>query len=212
MLKHCFRYASCLFVAIGFSVAIAGSYEDFFVAVANDDDVTVRALLQRGFDPNTVGPQGQMPLYAALQKGSPKVAEALWGHPALQFDAANLHGETPLMMAALRGNLAWCRRLAERGAAINREGWAPLHYAASGPDPSVVGWLLEHGAALEAKSPNGSTPLMMAAGYGNEASVDMLLAKGADRAARNDQGLTAADFASRAGRERLAQRLAPALR
>jgi ankyrin repeat protein len=209
MLKHYFRYISFLLVGIHISCAVAGSYEDFFVAVANDDEVTVNALLTRGFDPNTVGPQGQMPLYAALQKGSSKVAEALWHHPALQVDVANVNGETPLMMAALRGNLAWCQRLVKRGAAINRDGWSPVHYAASGPDPKVVAWLLEQGALAEAKSPNGSTPLMMAAGYGSEASVDVLLAKGADAAARNDLGMTAADFASRAGRERLAQRLTP---
>src|SRR6266702_5574509 len=124
-----------------------------------------------------------MPLYAALQKGSSKVAEALWHHPALQVDVANVNGETPLMIAALRGNLAWCQRLAKRGAAINRDGWSPVHYAASGSDPKVVAWLLEQGALAEAKSPNGSTPLMMAAGYGSEASVDVLLAKGADAAA-----------------------------
>jgi len=39
------------------------------------------------------------------------------------------------MMAALRGSLEWTQRLIERGAAINRDGWTPLHYAASGPEP-----------------------------------------------------------------------------
>ena len=38
----------------------AGSYEDFFKAVQFDDVKTVQALLQRGFDPNTVNPAGQV--------------------------------------------------------------------------------------------------------------------------------------------------------
>ena len=120
---------------------------------------------------------------------------------------ANANGETPLMMAALRGQLAWCQRLVARGVPVDRGGWTPLHYAASGPDPQVVGWLLDRGAKLEARSPNGSTPLMMAAGYGSESSVEVLLARGADPKLRNDPGLTAADFAQRAGREALARRL-----
>ena len=208
MLKQCLKRLLLLFVVLGFSAAKAGSYEDFFVAVANDDAPSVQALLARGFDPNTVGPRGQVPLYAALQAGSLKVADALWQHPALQLDAANATGETPLMMAALRGQLAWCQRLIGRGVPVDRKGWAPLHYAASGPEPRVVAWLLERGAALEGRSPNGSTALMMAAGYGSEASVELLLTRGADPKLRNDLGLTAADFAHRAGRETLAKRLA----
>ena len=51
----------------------AGSYEDFFVAVVRDDPGTINALLQRGFDPNTRDPKGQVGLTLALQNGSFKV-------------------------------------------------------------------------------------------------------------------------------------------
>ena len=71
----------------------------------------------------------------------------------------------------------------------------------------MVAWLLERGAALEARSPNGTTALMMAARYGNEQSAELLLEKHAIPEARNDHGLTAADFARAAGREALAKRL-----
>src|SRR5262245_42624003 len=111
LLKYLVRFILYLAVAIGVSCARAGSYEDFFIAVANDDEATVSTLLARGFDPNTVGPQRQMPLHAALHEQSLKVAEALWRHPGLQIDAANFNGETPLMLAALRGELGWCQRL-----------------------------------------------------------------------------------------------------
>ena len=146
--------------------ATAGAYVDFFRAVERDDARTVRALLERGFDPNAPSEQGHPALYLALREEAAGVVDVLLAHPELRVDAASAADETPLMMAALRGRLDWVQRLVKRGAAINRAGWTPLHYAASGPEPRVVAWLLEHGAAIDAPSPNRSTPLMMAAGYG----------------------------------------------
>jgi hypothetical protein len=189
------------------SVSNAGSYEDFFHAIEVDDGRTVSQLLERGFDPNTPDPNGQVGLFLALRAESHKAAEALWGSKELKVDAANGHGETPLMMAALRGATVWCERLVGRGAAINREGWTPLHYAASGPEPRAVALLLERGAHVDAPAPNGNTALMMAARYGPEESVTLLLQREADTRLRNQRGMTAADFARGAGREALALRL-----
>jgi ankyrin repeat protein len=76
----------------------------------------------------------------------------------VDIDAANANGETPLMMAAMRGQVAWVQRLLERGAKVNREGWTPLHYAAAGPSVPVIELLLTRGAAIDARSPNGTTP------------------------------------------------------
>ncbi len=188
-------------------LAHAGAYEDFFRAVNVDDARTVSALLGRGFDPNAADERGQVALFLALRGGSPKVAEALLANPATRIDTANASGETPLMMAALRGEATWSQRLLDRGAAVNRDGWTPLHYAASGPEPKTVALLLDRGARIDAPSPNGSTPLMMAARYGAEASTDQLVARGADPKVRNDKGLNAADFARLGGREALAARL-----
>ncbi|MEY3253490.1 MAG: hypothetical protein RL227_2463, partial [Pseudomonadota bacterium] len=72
----------------------------------------------------------------------------------------------------------------------------------------VVRWLVEQGAAIDARSPNRSTPLMMAARYGASESVEWLLARGADAGLRNDRDMNAADFARSAGRDAIAQRLA----
>ena len=116
------------------------------------------------------------------------------------------------MMAALRGNLDWIARLLERGAALNRPGWTPLHYAATGPSTAAVRMLLDRGALIDAASPNRSTPLMMAARYGPEESAELLLARRASRELRNDKGMTAADFARSAGRDSLGKTLEPAAR
>ncbi|NRF69789.1 ankyrin repeat domain-containing protein [Aquincola sp. S2] len=192
--------------------ARAGSYEDFFKAVSVDNAAGVQALLQRGFDPNSRSEEGQVALTLCLRDDAMKVAELLLSSPQLQVDAANAAGETPLMMAALKGLTDWLPRLVERGAQINREGWTPLHYAATGPEPKAVAWLLERGAQIDARSPNATTPLMMAARYGNEQSAQMLLQRGADPKLRNQRELTAADFARLAGRDRLAAQLAQAAR
>ena len=187
--------------------AFAGAYEDFFKAIELDDGRTITQLLRRGFDVNSASETGQTPLYLALRGEAHQAVAALLAAPDLKVDQANEAQETALMMAALRGHLEWCQRLVERGAAVHREGWSPLHYASTGPNPKTVSYLLSRGAQVNALSPNGTTPLMMAARYGNEASVDVLLAAQADAKVRNQKDLTAADFAREAGREALARRL-----
>ncbi len=196
-----------LVVAIGFSSAHAGSYEDFFEAIVRDNGATLDGLFARGFDPNTRDPKGQPGLTLALQRQSLVAADRIARHPQLEVDARNEAGETALMMAALKGELGWVRRLLERGAAVQQPGWSPIHYAATGPEPKAVELLLERGAAIDAESPNRTTPLMMAARYGTEAAVRLLLARGADPRRRNDLGLTAADFARSVGRDALAAEL-----
>lgn len=212
MLRFCTKFIIQLLVAAGVSSAHAGAYEDFFRALDTDNAAGVVALLQRGFDPNARDPKGQTALYAALREGSGQVVTALLSHPQTRIDLANAAGETPLMMAALKGRLEAAQQLLDRGAALERDGWTPLHYAASNPDAAVLKLLLARGAKLDVRSPNGTTPLMMAARNGSEESVAVLLKHGADPALRNEQQLTAADFARQAGREKLAASLSQSAR
>jgi len=206
-MKNCFKSLFYLAVLIGFSWAKADASVDFFRAVNVDDDRTVQGLLAQGFDPNTPNPQGQPGLFLAMRDASPKVAALLLAHPATRIDATTAADETALMMAALRGNAEWVARLLDKGAALNRAGWTPLHYAASGPEPAVVKLLLDRGAAIDAPSPNRSTPLMMAARYGSLDAAEMLVKRGANAGLRNDKGLSAADFARSAQRDALASSL-----
>lgn len=198
-----FRIVLYLIAVLGFSDARSDAGVDFFRAVNTDNASTVQALLQQGFDPNTLNPAGQTPLYLAIKDESPKVVALLLASPQLKPDLANAAGETPLMMAALRGQLEWTQQLAALGAKLNREGWTPLHYAATGPNPKVVAFLLDQGAAINAIAPNGSSALMMAARYGPEDTVRLLLARGADKRVRNSLNQTALDLARKADRDYL---------
>ena len=206
-MKYYFRRLLYLVLVIGVSCARAGAYEDFFIAINRDDDWGVVSLLERGFDPNSRDPKGQTGLILALRDDSPRVAEALLKSPVLDVNVQNASGETALMMAALRGNVGWMKRLLDRGAAVHKEGWSPIHYAATGPEVKAVALLLERGAPFEALSPGKDTPLMMAARYGGEASVDLLLARGASASAKNGRNLDAVDLARAGGRDFLLERL-----
>jgi uncharacterized protein len=206
-MKFHIKFIAYLSVLISFPSAFAVDSVAFFRAIGVDNVSGVRDLLARGQDPNALGEKGQTPLYMALREDSPRVLEALLAHPAIQVDGANAAKETPLMMAAIRGNVAAAKLLLAKGAAVNREGWSPLHYAACGPDAQIVALLMERGALLEAESPNRTTPLMMAARYGSEDAAFLLLAKGAKAKARNDLGLDAAAFAKQVGRDSLAAKL-----
>lgn len=179
----------------------AGSYEDFFKAVRFDDVKTVQALLQRGFDPNTVNPDGVTGLMLAVREPSLKVAELLAGWPKVKTEVRNDKDESVLMLAALKGYLPLVKKLVEHDADVNKTGWTPLHYAASSGQVAVIEFLLDNSAYIDAESPNGSTPLMMAAMYGSPEAVKVLIQAGADLNIKNQLGLSALDFAVRGNRQ-----------
>lgn len=187
--------------------ADAASSVDFFRAVGVDNAGGAKRELERGLSPNAVGEQGQNALFLAIRDDSPRIQDLLLGWPGIDLNRANKAGETPLMIAALRGNLAMMKLLLARGVPPHQDGWAPIHYAATGPEMMAVALLLERGVPVDAPSPNGSTPLMMAARYGTEAAVELLLTKGADPVRRNDRQMTALDFARGADRDWMVRKL-----
>ncbi len=201
-----------LFVFTGFISAFAGSYEDFFAAIKRDDANAVQQLLARGFDPNTIDPLGQTGLYIALSEPSLKTAQVLLAAPKTNVNALNAKDESALMIAALKGHLDVAASLIKRDADVNKTGWAPLHYAATGGHLPILSLLLENHAYIDAESPNGSTPLMMAAMYGTPQAVKLLVEAGADPLLKNQQGLTAIDFARRASRTEAVDLLVAAIR
>lgn len=204
-------------VAVGFATghASAGAFDDFFVAIVRDDGDAITALLRRGFDPNTRDQAGQVGLVLALKIESDKAFAALLASRKVNVNATNARDESPLMMAALKGRAGIVKTLLARDADVNKTGWAPLHYAASAASAqhvAIIRILLDNYAYIDAASPNGTTPLMMAARYGSEDAVQLLLDEGADPTLKNQLGLSASDFAARANRAEVAEKIAAAVR
>jgi ankyrin repeat protein len=182
------------------ALAHAGAYEDWFHAVQIDDDQAVAELLQRGFDPNTVErSRGDSALMIAIRENAMRVFAALLKARNLDVDQKAANGDTALMLAAFKANKPAVKALLDKGAAVNRPGWTPLHYAAAAGDNEIVQMLMDKSANLDARSPNGTTPIMMAARGSHIMTVKLLLDAGADATLKNQQGMTAIDFAKEAG-------------
>uniref|UniRef100_A0A0R3RFC6 ANK_REP_REGION domain-containing protein n=1 Tax=Elaeophora elaphi TaxID=1147741 RepID=A0A0R3RFC6_9BILA len=96
----------------------------------------------------------------------------------------NERGETPLHVAARKGEHRLCRKLIEEGALINARdyaGWTPLHEACYHGHFKVAKLLLGYDADVNALSDCDDTPLHDAVTSGNEKLVWLLLQAGAIR-------------------------------
>lgn len=210
-----FALGACAVLAFTSLATHAGSFDDFFAAIRRNDAGTILSLIRRGFDPNTVDEAGQPGLMMAVDLQSVRAVEALLSAPNVQAEVRNKKGESALMLCAIRGDLALAKLLIEHDADVNKTGWTPLHYAASGTSQNqveMVRLLLDNAAYIDAASPNGSTPLMMAAMYGRSDVLKVLIEEGADASLRNEKGLTAIDFAQQVGRTANVEAIATALR
>jgi ankyrin repeat protein len=108
-------------------------------------------------------------------------------------NARDVAGNTPLMHAAVYGNVASVQLLLDHGAdvnATNAAGATALMRAAF--DYEKVRVLVERGADVNARSALGNTALLLAAGPAiSYRTVERLLARGANAMARNCSGATA---------------------
>ena len=193
--KNIIKYIVYIGFLLNSAPSLAGSFEDFFMAIRNDEVKVISSLFARGFDPNTVDLQGEPAILNSLKLGSMKSFEFIAQHPQTKVNVRNSHGESALMLVCLKGELELAKMLIKRDADINHPGWTSLHYAASGGHTAIIQLLLDESAYIDAESPNGTTPLMMAARYGNEKAVQLLITEGADLQLKNQLGLTALDFA-----------------
>jgi ankyrin repeat protein len=177
--------------------ASAAPLDSMIKAVKFDDVSAVRKLLSKGIDPNAVDNQGTPLLVIAAREKSNQVALLLMQDKRTDIEKLDPAGENAMMLAAIAQDPPLVRALIDKGAEVNKKGWAPLHYAASTGNDEIVKMLLEASAYIDAASPNGTTPLMMAARGGFVSTITLLVDQGADPTLKNQLGLTAADFAKR---------------
>ncbi|QNA89047.1 ankyrin repeat domain-containing protein [Massilia sp. Dwa41.01b] len=188
----------------------------FFRAVQLDDARTVQAMIGKVVNANQRNPLGGEPgLVLALREDAMRVFQVFLDHPGTDLETRAANGNTALMMAAFKRQRAAVDALLARGAKVNGAGWTALHYAAAAGDDGIVELLLARGAKIDAVSSLKSgayTPLMMAAREGQDGTALLLLKKGANAGLKNSEGLSAVQIAERAGKSRVAEAIARALR
>lgn len=191
------------------SPAYSGAYDDFFIAVKNDNAAVVARLLARGLIPNLVEPErGDTGLILALREDSMEAFKVLLASQDIDIEARAMNGDNALMVAAWKNNKPAVVALLEKGAEVNKPGWTPLHYAAAIGANDIVQLLLDRSAYIDAESPNGTTPLMMAARGGHIHTVKLLHDNGADATLKNAVGMSAIDFAMQGKHADIAEGLA----
>ncbi|MCF8165053.1 MAG: ankyrin repeat domain-containing protein [Rhodoferax sp.] len=184
------------------SAQTADQITDFTKAAKFDDVSEVRSLIKAGVTPNTLDPKGTPMLILAVRDKSFKVTDLLLANPATDVNLTNKSGENALMLAAFDGELALVKNLVlQKKAAVNKLGWAPIHYAATNGHLEITQFLMANGAQINALSPSETTPLMMSIGSGNVQLIKYLLDNGADLRMRNHEGYTAIDVAQLFGKD-----------
>jgi ankyrin repeat protein len=207
---------AALTFALGAAIApaqAAPDASDLFRAIEADRAPAVRQLLEQGLDPNTAEPvRGDTALIVALRENADAVFKLLLSQPAIKLEATARNGDTALMVAAYKHKEDAVQALLDKGAAVNRPNWTPLHYAASAGDVGILRILLARGAQINALSDKKLSPLMLAARDGQEAAVRFLLEQGADPALVSAYGWNAERFAQATGKPGIVTMLATAKR
>lgn len=163
--------------------------EPMLLAIRRQDPVILRALLERGGDPNAglgfwkkllAAPQAAMSkapgrlLQAAVEAGHLELARLLLdkGADPRQPD------DKPLKTAIQKRLLPMIELLIARGASIDDS--AGLAAAAQAKDLALLQLLLDKGANVDAIETGGQTALFHAASQGNTEMVRTLIQRGAD--------------------------------
>ncbi len=142
------------------------------------------------------------PILKALRDGDRQLFKKLASECPKAGNLRGPGGTTPLMQAALYGDVDSVRLLLGEGADPNLRndaGATTLMWAVD--DLEKTRLLIEHGANVNARSDDGRTPLLIAAGHlGNTEVIKLLLDRGADFSAKSPSNLGYATVLSEAAR------------
>ncbi|KAG7227447.1 hypothetical protein INR49_005261 [Caranx melampygus] len=140
-------------------------------------------------------------VYATVGRNSPRSHGTPVGRPSTGSPAVmkrNHKGETPLHLAAIKGDVEAVKELLDQGADPNLKdnaGWTPLHEACNLGHMGVVEVLVSRGALLNTPGYENDSPLHDAVRNGHPAIVKLLLRHGASKNVPNLHGKQPADYA-----------------
>lgn len=143
--------------------------QELFAAAQAGDAAQISSLLAAGGDHAATDEAGETALMHAAHAGHVDAVKALIAAGA-DVKAKSPQGWTALARAAYngdteRGYVEVIEVLHDAGAAVDEPiffGITPLMLAAGGGDASVVEWLINHGADVQATNEGGRTARMMA--------------------------------------------------
>jgi len=175
------------------------------VAAAIGCGPTVRLLLAAGANPTRKHRQKMTLLMHAASSGDADTVDAvLSSGKGGDVDAMDIHGQTALHLAAVRGCGSAVRLLLAAGADATRKHRHTstlLMSAVSSGDADTVDAVLSSGKtrSINVRDADGETALLLAAARGFGPGVRLLLAAGADPAVRSRRGTTALMHAAHCG-------------
>ncbi|XP_068633363.1 ankyrin repeat domain-containing protein 11 isoform X5 [Battus philenor] len=161
----------------------------------------------RGLDgaarPQVIAPMSERQQLALVMQISSQDAPPAAPSPAEERKRTrqqrNERGETPLHVAAIRGDHDQVKKLLDQGQDPNVPdfaGWTALHEACSYGWHQVVVELVNGGANVNAKGLDDDTPLHDATTSGNLKMVKFLIDHGAKPFVKNSKGKTPCDYAA----------------
>jgi ankyrin repeat protein len=160
----------------------------------------VESLLDAGADPRARNQVGRTPLMFSAESGRTDVLRKLLSRGSELRDR-DKEGWTALKLAAFKGRPEAVELLAGKGDQETLD--QALLVACFKGDTAVIDQLLNHGAYINARSPENLTPLMIAAQAGHEDAVKFLLQNQANPYALDELEQTAANLAEKSGHENL---------
>lgn len=117
-------------------------------------------------------------LHWAALNGKEQLVEFLLKFQQCSVDESDDTGATPLILATLKGSLAICKMLIERGANVNKSnsnGHTPVKYAGSKNHKEILTYLLDCNGDPNARDHIGETPLHRVASMERHDCLQILL-------------------------------------
>ena len=149
----------------------------YHIAIANDDQASVKLILQQGLvDPNLMAQDGFTPIHWALYTDHYEMMKLL-AEQGVDLNASSLNGTTPLMDAVEIKSEKGLVALLTLGADPNKadaNGFTALHRAAAMNLPKMTKALLLAKADVDCQSINGLTPLDLAKERGHQEVILLL--------------------------------------
>lgn len=140
------------------------------------------------------GSQDEVQQIHNMLDGWKKFVEQLVKEAPAQLNITDLKGQTPIMLAAERGDTNLVNTMLKAGADPDIQDWhgmTALHSAIKSHDTSCVDALLDHPCRLDKITCDGQSPLHTASWSANLYSVERLLQQAPELAwQRNDYGMT----------------------